>query len=122
MMAGRSSTDLIPFDIDALSLHGHILKLDDCMYAWIDTRDHPSLHSLSLSTMTRTSRREACTTPILYNNDACNALSTALSTKLKMPVLMSMGQGVDELALLEHIPEIVKTITHHHHLVNNSNK
>lgn len=100
------ATLLVPFELDHLSLHGHILPLDNCIYAWIDTNNHLSLHSISLSTTIKSS---TSTTPVLCNNDACNALSKALSAKLRMPVLMGMGQGIERL-VSDHIPEIITTI------------
>lgn len=116
MVQQTEDTLMIPFELDHLSLYGHALFLDNCIYAWIDTDKHSFLHSLSLSTTTNISgmiKGTTYTTPVLCNNDVCNNLSKSLSTKLKHPVLMGMGQGIDQL-VSEHIPEIVKAITTTH--------
>ena len=110
-----------PFNLPHLSLHGHVLFLDNCLYAWIDTDKHSSLHSLSLSTFGSASERSIPTTPVLCNNDACSSLSNALSARLKHPVLVGMGQGIDQLAS-EHIPEIARAIATIHSSLPKTNK
>ena len=119
-----NGSSVIPFELNHLSLHGHVLSLDNCIYAWIDTDKHFSLDSISLSTITKCgsiSGGSTSTTPVLRNNDACNVLSRALSATLKLPVLMGMGQGVEEL-VSDHIPEIVKAILITHNSSSRLNK